>query len=159
MWGAYKSSSNGKPINDEWYTRKEDVEKILSDFNLEGLKIYCPCDSKDSEWVKYLSNIDCELKYTSDDYANHDDLRDWADIVITNPPFGKFSKFLKWLDGKNIIICASALSTHTLAKYRGCDIILCDEIRKFIRPDGSIKEAATVVVCNMEVYNKYGKTR
>lgn len=161
VYGAFNTCAfnKNKEICDEWYTRAEDVKRILDKFDLTGLKIYCPCDSDKSEWVKYLKNVDCELRHSSDDYKNHSDDLEWCDIVITNPPFSKFAEFYKWCVNKNIIIVCSALSAHTCVRWRPGDIVMLDTIRYFNKPDGSVKNAPTVVGCNLEVLKKYGKER
>lgn len=33
--------------NDEFYTSIDDIEREMSYYDLEGLKIYCPCDSEE----------------------------------------------------------------------------------------------------------------
>lgn len=96
--------------NDEFYTTREEVEEIFEQvIGYEFLKdkiIYCPCDSEESEFVKYLKEKKDEIKYkdfwhTSDDFNTHTDLIQKADLVITNPPFSKirreyFSLMLKY---------------------------------------------------------------
>ena len=91
----------GKPIiNDEFYTTKEQVEETfrrIDKKSFENKIIYSFCDDEKSEWVKYIKANKNELKYkeyiyTSDDYNNHIDLFEKADIVITNPPFSKIIK-------------------------------------------------------------------
>lgn len=92
---------NDIPINnDEFYTTKEQVEETfrrIDKKSFENKIIYSFCDDEKSEWVKYIKANKNELKYkeyiyTSDDYNNHIDLFEKADIVITNPPFSKIIK-------------------------------------------------------------------
>lgn len=92
---------NDIPINnDEFYTTKEQVEETfrrIDKKSFENKIIYSFCDDEKSEWVKYIKANKNELKYkeyiyTSDDYNNHIDLFERADIVITNPPFSKIIK-------------------------------------------------------------------
>lgn len=99
---------------DEFYTLYEDV-KFELDHYLDQLKdkiIYCPCDTKESPFVKYFLELGAkglikELLYTSlqdgvdclgetaiDNYKR-------ADVVVTNPPFSLFRKFLELLDSLN----------------------------------------------------------
>lgn len=151
------NSSNGHYKDDEYYTRYEEIEKELSRFNLEGLKIYCPCDTEDSNFVKYLKTINCELKYTSDNYYEHEDIYKWADIVITNPPFKKTNKWISFLEQNNkkfIIICSM---------FNIKSKLLCDHLKNrewgigeycgtFIRPDGTKKGVMTVWLENAEEY-------
>ena len=96
---------------DEFYTLYEDV-KFELDHYLDQLKdkiIYCPCDTKESAFVKYFLELEAkglikELLYTSlqdgvdclsdaaiDNYER-------ADIIVTNPPFSLFRQFIELLD-------------------------------------------------------------
>lgn len=90
--------AHSKIFNDEYYTKREEVseifEKVIGYDFLKDKIIYCPCDTDESEFVKYLKenkNIIQykELIYTSDDFNTHIDLIEYADLVITNPPFSK----------------------------------------------------------------------
>lgn len=100
-----KSIFKGKiAFNDEYYTRKEDVEAALSKVDLSDRKVYCPCDSEESEFVKYFqqpgenSKPKCkELRYNSDDFRKHDEDWEWADVIVTNPPFSLQTEFGKWV--------------------------------------------------------------
>ena len=96
----YKSIFGGKIVfNDEFYTRKEDVEAALSKVDLSDKKVYCPCDSEESEFVKYFQQPGkCkELRYNSDDFRNHPDDWEWADVIVTNPPFSLQTEFGRWV--------------------------------------------------------------
>ena len=96
---------------DEFYTLYEDV-KFELDHYIDQFKdkiIYCPCDIKDSAFVKYFLELEAkglikELLYTSLQ-DGVDCLGDVAinnynccDIVVTNPPFSLFRQFLELLD-------------------------------------------------------------
>ena len=54
-------------INDEWYTTKEHVEFIFNNYlgneDFTDKIIYCPADSDESEFVKYLKANKLMLKY------------------------------------------------------------------------------------------------
>lgn len=95
--------SHEKIKNDEYYTSREEVEyifeKVIPEGFLKDKIIYCPCDSEESEFVKYLKeNKDRyeykEFIYTWDDFNTHVDLFEYADFVITNPPFSKIKRQL-----------------------------------------------------------------
>lgn len=95
--------SHQKIKGDEYYTSREEVEyifeKVIPKGFLKDKIIYCPCDSEESEFVKYLKeNKDRyeykEFIYTSDDFNTHIDLFEYADLVITNPPFSKIKRQL-----------------------------------------------------------------
>lgn len=96
----YKTIFGGKiAFNDDYYTRKEDVEAGLSKVDLSDKKVYCPCDSEESEFVKYFRKPGkCkELRYNSDDFRKHPEDWEWADVIVTNPPFSLNNEFGKWI--------------------------------------------------------------
>ena len=84
--------------NDEFYTRLEDIEKELRHYqeHLQDKIIYCPCDTEESNFVKYFQNHKGikKLIHTSKDFRNHRLHFKAADIIITNPPFSLFREFL-----------------------------------------------------------------
>lgn len=97
---TYKSIFGGRiAFDDEFYTRKEDVEAGLRRVDLSDKKVYCPCDSEESEFVKYFQQPGkCkELRYTSDDFRNHPENWEWADVIVTNPPFSLATEFGRWI--------------------------------------------------------------
>lgn len=47
--------------NDEFYTFYEDVEAELRNYNLRGKDVYCPCDTEESAFFRYLSANFAEL--------------------------------------------------------------------------------------------------
>jgi hypothetical protein len=96
----YKTFFGGKiAFNDEYYTRKEDVEATLSKVDLSDKKVYCPCDFEGSEFVKYFQQPGkCkELRYNSNDFRNHPEDWEWADVIVTNPPFSLKTEFGRWI--------------------------------------------------------------
>lgn len=100
----YKSIFGGRiAFNDEYYTRKEDAEAALSRVDLSDKKVYCPCDSEESEFVKYFQQPGkCkELRYNSDDFRKHDEDWEWADVIVTNPPFSLATEFGKYINQFN----------------------------------------------------------
>jgi len=110
----YKTIFGGKiAFNDEYYTRKEDVEAALSRIDLSDKKVYCPCDSEESEFVKYFQQPGkCkELRYNSNDFRNHPEDWEWADVIVTNPPFSFATEFGKWIKkyDKRYVIVSSIL--------------------------------------------------
>lgn len=86
--------------NDEFYTRKEDIEADLPEWNLSNKIVYCCADSDESEFVKYFQQPGkCKkLIYTSDDFRTHEDLFQECDVVVTNPPFSKKGDLAKILE-------------------------------------------------------------
>ena len=41
-------------INDEFYTKYEDVASELINYDFEGKRVFCPCDTEDSAFVQYF---------------------------------------------------------------------------------------------------------
>ena len=159
MNNKYYNSSNGKQTDDEYYTTPESVKRILDTRN-DWFKhvIYCPCDSEESEFVKGLFGIKCCPIYTSDDYHNHIDLFQVADIVITNPPFKKFAEWLRTTItncNEAYFIC-SALSLQTVYHHLQPEQVQIIGVHKdpFNRPDGTTKG---IIVAYVH-YNKAGFT-
>jgi len=108
-----------KNKDDEFYTQYIDIEKELIHYKdyLKDKIIYCNCDSKNSNFVKYFidnkDNIQYkELIYTSNDYRDNIDLLKKCDVVITNPPFSLLREFVKMLieNNKDFIIVSTLLS-------------------------------------------------
>lgn len=67
--------ASGKPVNDEFYTKYEDVKMCLDNFNLKGLKIWLPFDSDKSAFV--------------------------SDCIISNPPFSLYKEIWQNLNLPN----------------------------------------------------------
>ena len=90
--------------NDEFYTQLPDIEKELGHYkkHFKNKIIYCNCDTKDSNFVKYFQdNFEAlelkELLYTHNDFRDNIALLKKADIVVTNPPFSLFRQYLAQL--------------------------------------------------------------
>lgn len=123
--------------NDEFYTTREVVEAELKHYKKQFTDkiVYCPCDGGNSEFVNFFKDnfVDWKLKQLiwacnrsklvlswDGDYRftileeNHDCFSDisrkimkYSDIVVTNPPFSLFRKFLQQIydtDTKYLII-------------------------------------------------------
>lgn len=82
---------HGKKDRDEWYTLYDDVKSELDNYDLTGLKIVCPCDGKDSAFVKYMTEMDYDFDYFEGDYESVDYSK--YDVVVTNPPFKTIKNF------------------------------------------------------------------
>lgn len=92
--------------NDEYYTKYDDVLKGLEIYlpYIKGKTVLCNCDTEQSNFVKYLRKIGCNVInyhttegdefYTDCDY----------DICITNPPFSKIKKFYNAVKHKPFIM-------------------------------------------------------
>lgn len=95
----FKVVKNG---NDEFYTPRYAVEPILK--HLKGnKKVWCPFDTKDSNFVKMLEEKGHEVIATS--LLNNQDffeiagseISDWADVIISNPPYSLKTEVLEKL--------------------------------------------------------------
>lgn len=142
--------------DDEFYTRYEDIEKIMKRYDLKGLKIYCPCDTENSNFVKYFKDHNYTFKHTSDDYYKHEDLYEWCDVIVTNPPFSGFSAWACWMLDKHkkflIVTPVFSLSTSKYNKRIAQRESFIDiDIRKFTRPDGTIRDIPCVWTTNLEL--------
>lgn|SRR5574344_148248 len=106
-------------LSDEFYSSNSFVIKCMNRINKSVFidkVIYMPCDSDDSEFVKYfIKNKDSlqykELIHTSDDMFTHKDLFDKCDLVITNPPFSKVTQMIKFIGNKDYILVDSFMSS------------------------------------------------
>lgn len=98
---------------DEYYTQYEDIEKELQ-YYTEYFKdkiVYCNCDSENSNFVKYFRNnferlglkdlwysiLDMETGKGSFDSDDSIEKLKKADIIVTNPPFSMFRKYIDLL--------------------------------------------------------------
>lgn len=137
-------------FSDEWYTMYDDVKRELDNYDLTGLKIVCPCDGKDSAFVKYMTAMGYDFDYFEGDYESVDYSK--YDVVITNPPFKNYQKFYNLIKDKLFIVVAPLTvaykswfrwETHTVG-YTG-------RIKEFYRPNGEIEKLGNVVwITNMK---------
>ena len=80
----YKVANSGK---DEFYTPEYAVKPILK-YVKQNSTIWCPFDTKESNFVKMLSNEGHTVLYTHKD--NHEDFFEITrncDYIISNPPY------------------------------------------------------------------------
>ena len=90
--------------NDEFYTTRESVEDIFNNIIIDKEQfrdkiVYCPCDTDESEFVKYFkeNKENLHLKdfiYTSNDFRDNEEIFNKSDIIITNPPFSLLIRYL-----------------------------------------------------------------
>ena len=162
--GALKN----KRVDDEFYTRAEDINKFLPYWDLTDKIVYCPCDTEKSEFVKYFKQKGkCKkVIYTSDDFRNHEDLFRKADIIVTNPPFSLKIDFLNIIRKykKDYILILSTISTmvYTIKELNN-EIFIYKSLREFNRPDGSIaavgcKWYSNIFNSDKKVYGNHNMT-
>jgi hypothetical protein len=103
--------------NDEFYTLYQDIEKELVHYEkyFENKIVYSNCDSPDSNFVKYFKENKERLKIKEFYYTWYDEktgkgsfeseesieLLKKCDIVVSNPPFSLFRKYLFLLEKYN----------------------------------------------------------
>lgn len=89
-------------IKDEYYTPKEAVTPLL-EFLDKNSVIWCPFDTKDSEYVKILSNNGNKVIFShieeEKDFFNYEPEK--YDLIISNPPFSCKDEVLKRLHNLN----------------------------------------------------------
>ena len=109
-------------INDEFYTKYEDVASELMNYDFEGKRVFCPCDTEDSAFVQYFKTYFRYLRLRLLSYTylgaggiynyngikttfiatDCDSCRDASllgsyDIIVTNPPFSIFKDiYMTW---------------------------------------------------------------
>lgn len=111
MFTRHRLSVAHSSKNDEFYTLYTDVKFELDHYldQFKGKTIYCPCDTEDSAFVKYFSELKAnglieDLVYTSlqdgVDFLSEAAVEIYrrADIVVTNSPFSLFRQFIELLD-------------------------------------------------------------
>ena len=160
----WKKNKNN-PTFDEFYTLYEQAEQVLSPLkeHFMNKRIVCPCDTEESNIVKWLrDNTNSEVIASSIDVNSKEarELMLTADIIVTNPPFSSkvFSPFFKWLydNNKDYLIWgpltlsnATSLGCVPYIKYiyipRNC------KVYTYARPDGSEKSAATLFYTSIDV--------
>ena len=88
--------------NDEFYTPRYAIKPILKQLE-ESKKVWCPFDTKESNFVKMLEEQGHEVIATS--LLNNQDffelaeseISDWADVIISNPPYSLKTEVLNKL--------------------------------------------------------------
>ena len=85
-----------KGLTDEWYTPVSAVESILKHIPI-GKTIWCPFDTKESNFVKVLQKCGYTVEFShidlGQDFFNYEPLS-W-DVIISNPPYSIRNDILK----------------------------------------------------------------
>lgn len=117
-----------KAKNDEFYTKRVDVENGLKLYDLRGKRVLCPCDHyKDSEFYKYLKEnyhklglaglVATSISGTRAEYNGSEErviyvieipfqlsmAEEDYDVCITNPPYSKIHDFYALAKRKQFI--------------------------------------------------------
>ena len=143
--------------SDNYFTSKKIVEYIFDKIPEGYLKdkiIYSFADSDESEFVKYIKSHKelgyKEYIYTSDDFHNHEDIFEKADIIITNPPFTCYIDYFDWINkyNKEFILLNTIQNILTIKRF-DYDMYRIGTINKFTTIDYITKEKKEVSVPNI----------
>ena len=85
--------------DDEFYTRFEDIEKELGSYDWSNKVIGCPADSEESEFIRFFRTRAKKVIYWQEIF-DEEKYRE-VDVIVTNPPFSEYSKYLKVLKELN----------------------------------------------------------
>ena len=85
--------------DDEFYTRFEDIEKELDTYNWSNKIVGCPADSEESEFIRFFKARAKKVIYWQEIYD--EEKYKEVDVIVTNPPFSEYSKYLKVLKELN----------------------------------------------------------
>lgn len=136
------NSCNGKVTDDEFYTRRADVDAFLDAVNLSGLRIYCPCDTQDSAFVRYMTDHDLDFFAGTDmwDVTKYNE----CDIVITNPPFHGYNAYLSFLRSIKkpfILIFPTIGALARRTKGFATQFFMWGDVDTFLGPDGQVRKS------------------
>lgn len=85
--------------DDEFYTRFEDIEKELGSYDWSNKIIGCPADSEESEFVRFFKTRAKKVIYWQEIFD--EEKYKEVDVIVTNPPFSEYTKYLKVLKQLN----------------------------------------------------------
>ena len=85
--------------DDEFYTRFEDIEKELGSYDWSDKVVGCPADSEESEFIRFFKTRAKKVIYWQEIY----DIERYreVDVIVTNPPFSEYTKYLTVLKQLN----------------------------------------------------------
>ena len=85
--------------DDEFYTRFEDIEKELDSYDWSNKIIGCPADSEESEFIRFFKTRAKKVIYWQEIFD--EEKYKEVDVIVTNPPFSEYTKYLKVLKELN----------------------------------------------------------
>ena len=85
--------------DDEFYTRFEDIKKELDSYNWSDKIVGCPADSEESEFIRFFKTRAKKVIYWQEIYD--EEKYKEIDVIVTNPPFSEYGKYLKVLKELN----------------------------------------------------------
>lgn len=130
--------------NDECWTPAYGVQPIL-EFIPEGVKVWCPFDTEQSEFVKQISKKN-PVVHThisqGQDFLTYEPDFEW-DVIVSNPPFTNKRKFFDRALSFNkpfaLIMSNTWLNDSApkqLFKDKELQLLMFDKRMKFNSPDG-----------------------
>lgn len=132
----------------EFYTLYEEADKFLTPYLkfIEGKKVYCPCDSENSNIVKWLKDHNIDVNYQYEKDFNSDEVRAEMlkyDVIITNPPFSakQFKPFVQWILDNNKDCIIWGLNNDCFYNELYYYDFQRSNMHPYLRPDGTIKYA------------------
>ena len=91
---------NAKDRKDnEFYTIFEDIEKELGSYDWSNKIIGCPADSEESEFIRFFKARAKAVIYWQEIFD--EEKYKEVDVIVTNPPFSEYSKYLEVLKQLN----------------------------------------------------------
>ena len=85
--------------DDEFYTRFEDIEKELDSYDWSNKIVGCSADSEESEFIRFFKTRAKNVIYWQEIYD--EEKYKEVDVIVTNPPFSEYGKYLKVLKELN----------------------------------------------------------
>ena len=85
--------------DNEFYTRFEDIEKELGSYDWSNKVVGCPADSEESEFINFFKSRAKKVIYWQEIFD--EEKYKEVDVIVTNPPFSEYSKYLKILKELN----------------------------------------------------------
>lgn len=152
--------------DDEFYSRMEDIQKEVDNYlpQLKNKVVYCNTDADGSMFVRYFreKEMSGEIKkliYSSSDFRNENNIEKlkMCDVVITNPPFSIFREYLQTLvDHNKDFLIMGHLNSACYKIVMGLLMenkirVGYNSIKKFDRPDGSIKTSSCLWYTTLDV--------
>lgn len=132
-----------KGANDECYTPKYAVLPILKYIPIDAV-VWCPFDTKDSEFVKEISKTNKVLFSHIDnnqDFYNYEPNEHW-DIIVSNPPFtAKRKIFERALSFKKLFALIMSntwlndAAPNQIFRNRDLQLLMFNKRINFIKPN------------------------
>ena len=85
--------------DDEFYTRFDDIEKELGSYDWSNKTVGCPADSEESEFIRFFKTRAKKVIYWQEIFD--EEKYKEVDVIVTNPPFSEYTKYLKVLKKLN----------------------------------------------------------